>query len=761
MILTALTDVDVVLGMDVLSQFNVKIDFKKQVASPAREPCTPLEPAKTVGLLLDNPGFTFKGKIPVKEEGVEEVAKDVLRPAYRKVHRVWMASKRKMKSKDKREDRKIVRKGSIPWNQVDYKAQLKKDLEDIRQKLSQVLGRDLGQSEHSNVEATSPVNCIEGGVLVDLCMQRSGKRGSGCNAPAEICKLPTSADVSCKSSEGFPTPVTSPLRPPKPQRTERRPYSWRNSKRTEVCMVIRILEPSKASKEEEELKRLSDGKVMTSLLLPGKKAEERNAQSSLNKSANNSKIGIRVHKYPDMNHTVLRKGLGNNKREQEVKSRRVGKTVCDVIDDANITSPDGHHQETHWDADENRLVARKHRVTKESSFMHSIGNLGRSLMSYCRTITFVTLLLATIINVTKGLINVRPSEGKNIVGNSLTLLPSGQNYLLVFYCLLFLYILRKLAAFIMGNNKGICYSIIITYLGDNNKRLKRCKEILHNTRNSFRPITALLRLRNLRFDNVEKATFYLRSGNVFKEMFLAGKCINTYLCLFADFRASIMLYSSTVTVNLELGDNFKVLFDLIYIYIYNVYRSWVFCKGATYFADIFTKAYTLVYFFANIIPLVIKSHYKYQNTLLIRLGRAERANWEKRSIFGHNRSYWRELCPLVTPWTFCIKEGTEPWKSQKWFDTPHVQVRVPLHSLSLSLSLSLLSSCPAMIYCSCCCLLLLLFLLCIFTCKGFMTVVMNINLVINIAKKRKANLDLSIAMVKLAKLSLSLPLSSF
>ena len=63
MILTALTDVDVVLGMDVLSQFDVKINFKKQIASPAREPCTPLEPAKTVGLLLDNPGFTLKGKI--------------------------------------------------------------------------------------------------------------------------------------------------------------------------------------------------------------------------------------------------------------------------------------------------------------------------------------------------------------------------------------------------------------------------------------------------------------------------------------------------------------------------------------------------------------------------------------------------------------------------------------------------------------------------------------------------------------------------
>ena len=42
MVLTTLTDVDVVLGMDVLSQFDVKIDSRNQVASPERELCAPL-----------------------------------------------------------------------------------------------------------------------------------------------------------------------------------------------------------------------------------------------------------------------------------------------------------------------------------------------------------------------------------------------------------------------------------------------------------------------------------------------------------------------------------------------------------------------------------------------------------------------------------------------------------------------------------------------------------------------------------------------
>ena len=61
----------------------------------------PVGTAKTVGLLLNNPGFTFKGKIPVKEEGVEEVVKGVLRQGHREVHKVWMASDIKNKTKER------------------------------------------------------------------------------------------------------------------------------------------------------------------------------------------------------------------------------------------------------------------------------------------------------------------------------------------------------------------------------------------------------------------------------------------------------------------------------------------------------------------------------------------------------------------------------------------------------------------------------------------------------------------------------------
>ena len=68
------------------------------------------------------------------------------------------------------------------------------------------------------------------------------------------------------------------------------------------------------------------------------------------------------------------------------------------------------------------------------------------------------------------------------------------------------------------------------------------------------------------------------------------------------------------------------------------------------------------------IVLMIKSHDKYQSLILIGLARAEKVNSGIRSILVYYRSYWRELRPLVTPWGFCIKEGIEPWKSQKWFN---------------------------------------------------------------------------------------------
>ena len=189
MVLTTLTDVDVVLGMDVLSQFDVKIDFRNQVASPEREPCAPLKLTENVGLLVENPTFTLKGKIPVKEEEAEEVIKGVHRQRHLGEHKTWKAFDRKIiTTEGRRKCRRIARtcpgyrlgkdyrqrhlpKGSIessrPWDQAGYAAQLKKELEDIRAKLSRILVQEKVSS---------------GGPLFDLCGQRSEEEGGSCDA---------------------------------------------------------------------------------------------------------------------------------------------------------------------------------------------------------------------------------------------------------------------------------------------------------------------------------------------------------------------------------------------------------------------------------------------------------------------------------------------------------------------------------------------------------------------------------------------------
>ena len=109
MVLTTLKDVDVILGMDVLSQFNVKINSRNQVASPERELCTSLILDVNSRLPLENPTFTLEGKIQVKEEEAEEIIKGVHRQGHLGEHKTWKAFNRKFITTEGREKcREIV-----------------------------------------------------------------------------------------------------------------------------------------------------------------------------------------------------------------------------------------------------------------------------------------------------------------------------------------------------------------------------------------------------------------------------------------------------------------------------------------------------------------------------------------------------------------------------------------------------------------------------------------------------------------------------
>ena len=241
---------------------------------------------------------------------------------------------------------------------------------------------------------------------------------------------------------------------------------------------------------------------------------------------------------------------------------------------------------------------------------------------------------------------------------------------------------------------------------NDDKQLIRCREVLHNTR-----IRDKGGYGHPGYSHRHPGChgYAMRIMQSLARTFLAGKRLVTYIFLFADFWASSVFYLDAYTVNLELNDNFKVFYDRIYLYIYDVYRSWVSYDWATYPEAISVKTYTLVYFSSKVILLMIKSHDKYQSLILIGLAHAEKAYSRIRSVSVHNRSYWREWRPLVTPWAWCIKEGIvlEISEAVHTFSCPGKSLPL-LSPPSLALFLLLLFL-----------LLLLLLLLCIFTCKGF------------------------------------------
>ena len=92
-----------------------------------------------------------------------------------------------------------------------------------------VLGerKDLPLDLQAVVEAAGQEGCIEGSVLVDLCVQRSGQRGSGCDAPS--------------ASEELPLPMETPLPPPTLTAVQVRQYSYRPCAKKNVYDIRREL----------------------------------------------------------------------------------------------------------------------------------------------------------------------------------------------------------------------------------------------------------------------------------------------------------------------------------------------------------------------------------------------------------------------------------------------------------------------------------------------------------------------------------------
>ena len=245
--------------------------------------------------------------------------------------------------------------------------------------------KDLPSDLQAVVEATGPDNCIEGSVLVDLCRQRSGRRGSGCDAP--------------RTSEELPMPMASSPRPPTlpadDARKDRCLYDKKRefvdaSKQTNsvfpflpqqaplvarahLMAVVRKVEKSERSKgkllKDFVIKCLSQsrGKNITSLLHSSQKSEGENQQCSVirdNTEHSDSEMNQLVHVSQYTKNIYTLKPSETRKEQGEVKFKRPGSANCqhtgDVISDVIIRGDDV-----------NNPIARKRHAPKKHSLVHT------------------------------------------------------------------------------------------------------------------------------------------------------------------------------------------------------------------------------------------------------------------------------------------------------------------------------------------------------------------------------------------------------
>ena len=271
------------------------------------------------------------------------------------------------------------------------------------------------------------------------------------------------------------------------------------------------------------------------------------------------------------------------------------------------------------------------------------------------------------------------------------------------WCLLFVYVLFECLLILWRYKCIIWLMIIIDGLWKRNKALSsKDKGICQLT---FRLVIVSQWLRNLLFGNVCGRNVRIRIGNT-GDAFVAGNVINVYLCPYSDLWASCHIY---LCRDMEiLGFQYKIrsFRVLIYLYICKFLSFRLSRKQASLFLAFPIKLCTLVYFVSKDSLLVRKSYKKYQCINLIGLAPWEKAYIGIRPFSSHNGSDWRELRPLVTPWTWPIKQGIEPWKCQIGFSC--------LMSKVSFLPCSLLS-----FFCSCSCFYCYIsYLLCYVLVKG-------------------------------------------
>ena len=338
------------------------------------------------------------------------------------------------------------------------------------------------------------------------------------------------------------------------------------------------------------------GKTMTSLSYSHQKSEGEDQQCSANTERSKSETNQLVHIYQYKTNIYTLKHSGSRKEQRKIKFKRPGSANGQHSDDV---ISDGINQ----GGDVNRPIARKRYATKEHSFSHTKKFLKATLNICKQSFIQLVVILAVVISLigsglntnllklicTAGLAAVVCQECES-GNNSNGTLPLLAINVLVYAILA---ILRESTAVITNISKvlGSCIQKVMVF--DNKKQLTRCMEVLQNT------IICGVTILPYYYATRETTTF---PGNV-----SAGKHTNAYIFPSTDFFASWVDCFDTYTENLESKYKIMIFYNLVYLYIFPFYLSWVSYDWAT---PSIVIPYTLVYLSLKWIISVIRIHDK-------------------------------------------------------------------------------------------------------------------------------------------------------
>ena len=215
-----------------------------------------------------------------------------------------------------------------------------------------------------------------------------------------------------------------------------------------------------------------------SLLHSRQKSEGENQQCSVirnNTERSDSEMNQLVHVSQYTNNIYTLKPSKTRKEQGEVKFKRPGSANCqhtgDIISDIIIRG-----------VDVNKPVVRKRHAPKKHSLVHTKEFLKSTLSMCCQTFTKVALMLAVVISILGGGLNMKLPRRIYTSGLASAVCQeceSGNNSNSAHP--LFLAILRESAAAIIDISKGMCSCIRKVMFLNDSKQLTRCMKVLQNT----------------------------------------------------------------------------------------------------------------------------------------------------------------------------------------------------------------------------------------------------------------------------------------